>query len=104
MNTRRQFLITASMGVLGSTGACRGKQSSTTTAPPTTPGAPPTFGTGPVSGPAVSAATFAEAEKLAQVSMNAADRDMAASTWPRSLAPLLERRVGPRTVALAPEL
>jgi len=107
MNTRRQFLITASMAVAGSTAACRRDQSATSSAPPptpTTPGAPPTFGTGPVSGPPVSAATFAEAEKLAQVTMKAADREMAASTWQRSMAPLLERRVGPRTVALPPQL
>jgi len=107
MNTRRQFLITASMAVAGSTAACRRDQSATSGAPPTaatTPGAPPTFGTGPVSGPPVSAATFAEAEKLAQVTMKAADREMAASTWQRSMAPLLERRVGPRAVALPPQL
>ena len=107
MNTRRQFLITASMAVAGSTAACRRDQSATSSAPPptpTTPGAPPTFGTGPVSGPPVSAATFAEAEKLAQVTMKAADREMAAATWQRSMAPLLERRVGPRTVALPPQL
>ena len=107
MNTRRQFLITASMAVAGSTAACRRDQSATSSAPPptpTTPGAPPTFGTGPVSGPPVSAATFAEAEKLAQVTMKATDREMAASTWQRSMAPLLERRVGPRTVALPPQL
>ena len=106
MNTRRQFLITASMAIAGSTAACRRDQSATSSAPPaaTTPGAPPTFGTGPVSGPPVSAATFAEAEKLAQVTMKAADREMAASTWQRSMAPLLERRVGPRMVALPPQL
>ena len=73
-------------------------------APPATPGAPPTFGAGPVSGPPVSSSTFAEAEKLVQVTMSPAERDMAAASWPRSLAPLLERRVGPRKIALEPEL
>ena len=73
-------------------------------APPPTPGAPPTFGAGPVSGPPVSSSTFAEAEKLVQVTMSPAERDMAAASWPRSLAPLLERRVGPRKIALEPEL
>jgi Asp-tRNA(Asn)/Glu-tRNA(Gln) amidotransferase A subunit family amidase len=104
MNTRRQFMITASMGVIGSAAACHGEQSAAVKAPPATPGAPPTFGTGPVSGPVVSAATFAEAEKLVQVSMSAADREMAAASWQRSMAPLLERRAGPRKVALAPDL
>jgi Asp-tRNA(Asn)/Glu-tRNA(Gln) amidotransferase A subunit family amidase len=52
----------------------------------------------------VSAATFAEAEKLVQITMRPADREMAASSWQRSLAPLLERRTGPRKVALEPEV
>ncbi|HEY7171591.1 MAG TPA: amidase, partial [Vicinamibacterales bacterium] len=54
----------------------------------------------PVSGPPVSAATFAEAEKLAQVTLTPAEREMAAATWQRSMAPQLERRVGPRKVTL----
>jgi Asp-tRNA(Asn)/Glu-tRNA(Gln) amidotransferase A subunit family amidase len=70
-------------------------------APPvSTPGAPPTFGTGPVTGPPVSPATFAEAEKLVQITMRPSDREQAASSWQRTLAPLLERRTGPRKVAL----
>jgi Asp-tRNA(Asn)/Glu-tRNA(Gln) amidotransferase A subunit family amidase len=101
MNTRRQFLITAPLVALGAAVACRGEQqSAAVSAPPGTPGAPPTFGTGPVSGPAVSASTFAEAEKLAQVTMSPAEREMAAASWQRSMAPFLERRVGPRKVAL----
>ena len=71
MNTRRQFLITAPMGALRGRWACRGEpQSGSAAVPPATPGAPPTFGTGPLSGPPVSPATFAEAEKLAQVTMS----------------------------------
>src|SRR5688572_25814855 len=105
MNTRRQFLITTPLGALGAAIACGGEQQSATvsTAPPT-PGAPPTFGTAPVSGPAVSPSTFAEAEKLVQVTMSTAEREMAAMSWRRSMAPLLERRVGPRKIALEPEL
>src|SRR5437764_14996301 len=98
-------MITAPLGALGAV-ACRGERPQTTVpaaASPVTPGAPPTFGTGPVSGPAVSPATFAEAEKLTQVTMTPADREMAAATWQRSMAPFLERRVGPRKVALRPD-
>ena len=98
MNTRRQFLITASMATVAS-GMARHADAQAGT-PPSTPGAPPTFGTGPLSGPPVSAATFAEAEKLAQVTLTAAEREMAAASWRRSMAPLLERRTGPRKVAL----
>src|SRR5690349_3417465 len=105
MNTRRHFLITASMGVV-TAAACRSEQTATTApaSPPATPGAPPTFGAGPESGPPVSAATFAEAEKLMQMTMTAPERETAAASWRRSMAPLLERRTGPRKVALAPEL
>jgi Asp-tRNA(Asn)/Glu-tRNA(Gln) amidotransferase A subunit family amidase len=51
-------------------------------------------------GPAVSAGTFAEAEKLAQVTLTDAQRAMAASSWRTSMAFLLERRAGPRKVPI----
>jgi Asp-tRNA(Asn)/Glu-tRNA(Gln) amidotransferase A subunit family amidase len=105
MNTRRQFLITAPLSVLGAAVACRGgDQHAPASTPPATPGAPPTFGTGPLSGPPVSPATFAEAERLAQVAMSASERQMAAASWQRTMAPLVERRVGPRKVAIEPEV
>jgi Asp-tRNA(Asn)/Glu-tRNA(Gln) amidotransferase A subunit family amidase len=106
VNTRRQFLIRAPLGLLGAVAACRGDERaaapSSSGGPP--PGAPPTFGTAPGVGPQVSAATFAEAEKLEQVTMSAEQREMAAASWRKSLAPLLERRVGPRKVTLDPAL
>jgi Asp-tRNA(Asn)/Glu-tRNA(Gln) amidotransferase A subunit family amidase len=111
VNTRRQFLIHAPLGLLGAVAACRGEQRETAVPPPPAggsagapPGAPPTFGTAPAVGPEVLPATFAEAEKLAQVTLSPAERDMAAASWRKSLAPLLERRVGPRKVALGPEV
>jgi Asp-tRNA(Asn)/Glu-tRNA(Gln) amidotransferase A subunit family amidase len=100
MNTRRRFLITAPLGALAASVACGSEPQSTGGSAPATAGAPPTFGTGPVSGPAVAPATFAEAEKLAQVTMSAAQREMAAASWQRSMAPLLERRTGPRKIAV----
>jgi Asp-tRNA(Asn)/Glu-tRNA(Gln) amidotransferase A subunit family amidase len=105
MNTRRQFLITAPLGVVGAAVACgHQQQAAVVSTQPATPGAPPTFGTSPAAGPAVSAATFAEAEKLAQVTMTAAEREMAAASWRRSMAPLLERRTGPRKIAMEPDV
>jgi len=105
MNTRRQFLIKAPLGALAAAIACRNAPQTTgAPAPPATPGAPPTFGTGPLSGPPVDPSTFAEAEKLMQVTMSAGDRDMAAASWRRSMAPLLERRTGPRKVAIEPDV
>jgi Asp-tRNA(Asn)/Glu-tRNA(Gln) amidotransferase A subunit family amidase len=103
MNTRRQFLISAPLGVLVAAAACNKAPGAETPAQttPATPGAPPTFGTGTGSGPEVSATTFAEAEKLMQVTMTQAERQQAAESWRRSLAPYLERRAGPRKVLLA---
>src|SRR6185436_16984358 len=102
MNTRRQFLLRAPLGVLVGAAACRNEAPpSNVQSTPTTAGAPPTFGTGAGSGPAVTPATFAEAEKLMQVTMTAEERQQAADSWRQSLAQYLERRSGPRTVALA---
>ena len=98
MNSRRLFLIKAPLGLLGAVAACRGKEQTPSSAPP--PGAPPTFGTLPAVGPDVSPTTFAEAEKLAQVQMTAAERTMAATSWRTSMAAMLERRTGPRKVPL----
>jgi Asp-tRNA(Asn)/Glu-tRNA(Gln) amidotransferase A subunit family amidase len=63
---------------------------------------PPAFGTGPVFGPEVAPATIAEAEKLVQVEYTAAERAEAAGNWQVSVAPLYERRTGPRKVPLDP--
>ncbi len=96
MNTRRQFLIFAPLGALSAVaGAHAGEE---TASPP--PGAPPAFGTAPPVGPEVTPTTFAEAEKLLQVSMVPAEREMAALSWRRTLASVYERRNGPRTVAI----
>src|SRR4051812_35753673 len=100
MNTRRQFLLHAPLGVLVAASACRNETppSQSQSTPPA--GAPPTFGTGRGSGPVVTPATFAEAEKLMQVTMTPAERQQAADSWRESLAPYLERRTGPRKVAI----
>src|SRR5207344_1610572 len=68
------------------------------------PGAPPAFGTGPAVGPEVSPATFAEAEKLAQVQLTSSERTVAAESWRVNLAAVYERRTGPRSVALEPNV
>jgi len=106
MNTRRQFLLQAPVGLLGVVAACRGDEqkpgssSSTaaTSATATTPGAPPAFNTGAAVGPEVSVATFTEAEKLVQVTNSDAAKSMMVGSWRTAMAPLLERRVGPRKI------
>ena len=67
MNTRRQFLISAPIAALVVATSCRNDQPTTNSQTPTTAGAPPTFGTGNGTGPVVTPETFAEAEKLMQM-------------------------------------
>ena len=94
--SRREFLTKTSLGLLAAaTYRAYGQQPSDLP-----PGAPPAFGTGPAVGPEVSAATFAEAEKLVQTEMSVTHREMAASSWRKTMAGLYERRTGPRKVAL----
>ena len=100
MNTRRQFLIRAPLSILVATAALKSSDSQTPSQTPTTPGAPPTFGTGAGSGPTVTPQTFAEAEKLMQVTMTGAERQQAADSWRTSLAQYFERRTGPRKVSI----
>ena len=104
MNSRRHFLIQAPVALIGAVAACRAEEQKPgaggTTAAAATPGAPPAFNTAPPVGPEVSTTTFAEAGKLAQVSMTDAQRQMMANSWRTSMAALLERRTGPRKIAL----
>ncbi len=94
--SRRQFLIETSLTVMGATAALRGQGQNSADLPP---GAPPAFGTGPAVGPEVSTTTFAEAEKLVQFEMTAAERAVAAGSWRKTMAAVYERRTGPRRVA-----
>jgi Asp-tRNA(Asn)/Glu-tRNA(Gln) amidotransferase A subunit family amidase len=108
MNTRRQFMVKAPLGLVAAgSSVCALAQADA--AKPATPaasatppaGAPPTFGALPAVGPEVSVTTFAEAEKLAWVSLTEPERKMAADTWRTSMSAMLERRTGPKKVPLA---
>jgi len=95
--SRRQFIARTSLGLLGAAAA---RPSKAQTPAPLPPGTPPAFGTAPAVGPEVSPIAFAEAEKLMQVEMTAAERAVAAGSWRTTMASLYERRTGPRKVAL----
>jgi len=95
--SRRQFLAATSLTLLGAAAASLSKAQVSTDLPP---GSPSAFGTGPAVGPEVTVSTFAEAEKLAQVSLSNAERVMAATSWRKTMAGLYERRTGPRKLAL----
>ena len=95
--SRRQFLGGASIGLIAAASACRKSAEPKTEAPA---GMPPAFGTAPDVGPEVSASTFGEAEKLVQVQLSDAELKQAAGNWRKSMAPLYERRTGPRKFKL----
>jgi Asp-tRNA(Asn)/Glu-tRNA(Gln) amidotransferase A subunit family amidase len=99
-SSRREFLTYGSLGVLGAAIESRATQAQASQSTDLPPGAPPAFGTAPAVGPEVSAATFGEAEKLVQVELTPAERAMAAGDWRMQMAPLYERRTGPRKLAL----
>ena len=103
--SRREFLTKSSLGLMAAAVAAGGNAQDLAAEIAQEPtqlpaGAPPAFGTGPAVGPEVTPATFAEAEKLAQVELTVADRAVAAETWRVNLASVYERRTGPRKVAL----
>jgi Asp-tRNA(Asn)/Glu-tRNA(Gln) amidotransferase A subunit family amidase len=100
-NSRRRFITSASLSLLGAAVASQASAQSSTQPPP---GTPPAFGTGPLVGPEVSAGTFAEAEKLVQVELKQPELEVAASSWRANMAALYERRTGPRKVVLEPGL
>jgi Asp-tRNA(Asn)/Glu-tRNA(Gln) amidotransferase A subunit family amidase len=97
-NSRREFLTQSALTILGATAAK--STLAQTPATSSTPGAPPAFGTSPAVGPEVTATTFVEAEKLVQFPLTEKDRAQAAGNWRSAMAPLYERRVGPRKVAI----
>jgi Asp-tRNA(Asn)/Glu-tRNA(Gln) amidotransferase A subunit family amidase len=108
-STRREFLIgtssalTGVTAVVGSATAAETADSATaeqdsSQSPP--PGTPPAFGTAQVVGPQITSATLAHAEKLVRIEMSAGERAQAAGNWRSSVAPLYERRTGPRKVPL----
>src|SRR6266446_6353744 len=99
--SRRRFLAQTSVGLLGAAVASRTHAQQTSEPPP---GAPPAFGTAPPVGPEVTTSTFAEAEKLMQVQLTAAERSEAVGNWRSAIAPLYERRIGPRKVEIEPTL
>jgi len=102
--SRRDFLAIGTMGAVGAALPVEAEQTPAPAQSQQTPGAPPAFGTAQPVGPAVSAETFAEAEKLVQIRMTEADRTQAASNWRQAMAPLYERRSGPRKITLESNL
>jgi Asp-tRNA(Asn)/Glu-tRNA(Gln) amidotransferase A subunit family amidase len=102
--SRREFLISSAALLGASAGAAQNATERPAPADTLPSGSPPVFGTATGVGPEVTGATFGEAEKLTRVQMTAAQRAQAAVNWRDSMAPLYERRTGPRRVALEADL
>jgi len=98
-NSRRRFLTNASLGVVGATIGAYEPASAQSSAPPP-PGAPSAFATSPPVGPEVSAVTFGEAQKLMQIELSHQQALEAAGSWREAMAPLYERRTGPKKLQL----
>jgi Asp-tRNA(Asn)/Glu-tRNA(Gln) amidotransferase A subunit family amidase len=101
--SRRDFLVHASMCLAG-TGLATALQTPEPQKPKPpseqAPGMPPAFGTAPAAGPAVSPEDFAHGEKLVRFEVSDGERAQAAKNWQNSMAPLYERRTGPRKVEI----
>jgi len=91
---RREFLLSSAAGL----GAAAMSNAGAQLASAEVPAAAPAAGTDP------SAATFAEASKLMQVELSAAECAQAASSWNANLAGIYERRTGPRKVSLGADV
>jgi Asp-tRNA(Asn)/Glu-tRNA(Gln) amidotransferase A subunit family amidase len=103
-SSRRTFLAQSAAGLAGALGASAALRADAGEPLQLPAGSPPVFGAAPPVGPPVNAGTFAEAEKLVQVNWTPAERAQAAGNWRKAMAPLYERRTGPRTVPLEPAL
>jgi len=99
--TRRDFLTKSSLSLMGAAMAAKTASAKQT---PSTPGAPPAFGTSAPVGPAVSVQTFQEAQKLVQIEMTPHDLAQAAGNWQQSMASVYERRTGPRKLVLESDI
>jgi Asp-tRNA(Asn)/Glu-tRNA(Gln) amidotransferase A subunit family amidase len=102
--SRREFLTTTAASAAA---LVTGVHADAQTPPPqSTPaaGTPPAFGTAPAVGPEISPATIAETEKLVRVTLTPKDRAQAAGNWREAMAGTMERRTGPKKVALEPSL
>ena len=104
-NTRREFLARASAGLIGAVVASEiSVEAAPTGQTPQTPGAPPAFGTAPAAGPPVDVETFRQAEKLVRVDFSESELAEAAGNWRQAMAPLYERRTGPRKLEIGDEV
>jgi Asp-tRNA(Asn)/Glu-tRNA(Gln) amidotransferase A subunit family amidase len=101
--SRRRFLAHTTAGLVG---AATVRSAAAAPDPTVTPvaGTPPAFGTAPPVGPDITTATVAEAQKLVRIEFTPAQQAQMAGSWQRAMASTMERRTGPRKLALETDL
>ncbi len=102
--SRREFLTTTAASAAALVTGVHADAQAPPAASTPAAGTPPAFGTAPAVGPEVTAATVAEAEKLVRFALTPKERAQAAGNWRQAMAPSMERRTGPKKVALEPSL
>jgi Asp-tRNA(Asn)/Glu-tRNA(Gln) amidotransferase A subunit family amidase len=105
--SRRAFLKYSSLSLAATAIGCHNPPPAGEQAPsaPPAPGSPtPVASSATGVGPEVSGVTFTEAKKLVQIPLTNAEEKEAAVNWREAMAPLYERRTGPRKVELEPTL
>ena len=95
--SRRQFLSETTLTLLATATSFAEAQN-----PPAsqTPGMPPAFGTAPAAGPKSHRADFVEPKSCPAPLTKPTEQ--AACNWRNAMAPLYERRIGPRKLAIPP--
>ena len=102
--SRREFLTTTAASAAALVTGVRADAQTPPLASTPAAGTPPAFGTAPAVGPEISPATIAEAEKLVRVELTPEERAQLAGNWRQAMAGVMERRAGPKKVALEASL
>jgi Asp-tRNA(Asn)/Glu-tRNA(Gln) amidotransferase A subunit family amidase len=101
--SRRRFLARTTAGLVGAAAVARrvsaGPGPDKTVTPPPA-GMPTVYGTAPPVGPEITPATIVEAQKLVRIEFTSAEQSQIAESWARMMAGSMERRTGPRKLAL----
>ncbi|MDP9109598.1 MAG: amidase, partial [Pseudomonadota bacterium] len=100
MTARRVFLKQAPLGMLAMHASIAGAQAQPSVAPGAAAPGPAPAPTIPGAAKAIGVDTFAAAESLMQVTLTPAQRALAAASWHDNIEPVLERRTGPRKLAI----
>jgi Asp-tRNA(Asn)/Glu-tRNA(Gln) amidotransferase A subunit family amidase len=102
--SRREFLTTTAASAAALVTGVHADAQTPPLASTPAAGTPPAFGTAPAVGPEISPATIAEAEKLVRVELTPGERAQVAGNWRQAMAGIMERRAGPKKVALEASL